>query len=152
MEFLKNTLKIILSDPEVLQFLALVISGMIMWVLKQTIQWFRLRISAERLARLTSAVDKVMTLGVTKFVNSTEDWRSDFTKNSIVTFGLGTLKDKFRDTLKANKLDLDKPTDRAAMIDMMERMWPEVTSRASASPATPPAPVLAAGVVPPPQP
>jgi len=147
MDFTKNALKIILSDPEILQAVALFLSGMAVWILKQIIIFFKLKISEARLQRLGTAVDKVMTLGVTKLVKSTEDWRSDFTKNSIIEFSLDALGEKFQETLESNGLDLDKPEDRAAMVDMMERLWLDVASRAAASPTTPPAPTLAAGVV-----
>lgn len=150
MEFIKNTLKILLSDPEIIQAVILLLSGMMVWILKQAIQFFKLKISEARLQRLASAVDKVMTLGMAKFVTSTRDWTSTQTKNEIITFGLNEIKEKFKETLVSNNLDLANLEDRLRMVNMMDRMWLEVSSRAAASPAMPPAPTLAAGVVAPP--
>lgn len=145
--------QIILTNPEVLQLLALVLGGLATWVLKRLLSWIGLKLRADRLAMLQQVIDKAMMLGVVKAeeVIREKGWDSLDAKHSVINVAIPVLEEKFRDTLKENGLDTNDPTDRLRIYEQMERMVPDLFARAAASPATPPAPVAAAVVVPGPQ-
>lgn len=150
METISYILRIILTNSEILQLLALIIGGLFTWLLKRTLSWIGLKLRADRLAMLQQVIDKAMMLGVVKAEDTIREkgWDSLDARHSVINVAIPILEEKFRDTLSENGLDLSKPVDRLKVYEQMERMVPDLFARAAASPATPPAPVVPAVVVP----
>lgn len=131
-------------ELQVLQVLGALIGAVILWLLKQALAWFKIRLTADRQALLASAVDKMMTLGVVRADGMIRDrgWDHVDSKNAVINYALPALETKFSDTLEAAGVDLNDPVGRARIVDQMERMWPDIAARLSASPVTAPAPVV----------
>jgi uncharacterized membrane protein len=129
-------------EVQILELVALAVGSVAVLALQRLAAWFRIKLRADQVDMLNAAVDKVMTLGVTKASDVIRDrgWDHVDSKNAVINFAIGAIGQKFESTLADNGVDLDDPARRLKLIDMMERMWPDVAARASASPATPPAP------------
>lgn len=144
MEPLKDLLIAILVDHQVLQLLGTIATALLIWLLKTLISWTRLKLRADRLRMLESVVDKAMTHALVMLEDTIREngWDSQKTKSEVLATALPILKEKFQDTLKENGINLDDKESRALLIQQMQRMLPDVFTRAAASPATPPAPVV----------
>lgn len=139
-------------ELQVLQGVGVVVGAAAIYAAQRVASYFGLKLKADQITMLNSAVDKAMTLGVTQADNVIREkgWDHVDSKNAVVNFALGTVEDKFADALKANGIDLTQAGDREQLMAMMQRMWPDVAARLSASPVTPPSPVMAAVVAAPP--
>lgn len=136
-------------ELQILQLLGIAVSSGVLWLLQRAVAWFNLKLTAERQARLASAVDKMMTLGVTKADDIIRErgWDHIDSKNAVINYALPALETRFSDTLTSAGIDLSDQKSRIGLINMMERMWPDVATRLSASPVTAPAPVVPVAVV-----
>ncbi len=138
-------------EAQGLQLIAGALGLVGLWALQRAVTWMGLKLSAERQAALTSAVDKMLTLGVTKAetVIAQKGWDHVDSKNAVIRVALQALPEKFPDALAGAGLDITKPADQAMVVDQMTRMIPDVFARAAASPATPAAPLQPIVIVPP---
>jgi hypothetical protein len=137
---------------EILQLLGILVGSLVLWLLQRALVWVGIRLKADRQAQLASVVDKVMTWGVTKAddIIRKRGWDHVESKNAVIMdYALPRIQVRFKETLASAGIDLDNQQHRIQLIDMMERMWPDLATRLSASPATPPAPVVPVVVVPP---
>src|SRR5712691_9983075 len=82
---------------EILQALGIVVGSGVVWLLQRALAWMKIRLSAERQAALTTAVDKMMTLGVTKADSIIRDrgWDHIDSKNAVINFALPALETRF---------------------------------------------------------
>lgn len=130
-------------ELQVLQIVGVVVGAAILWLLKRALAWVGIRLSVEKQAALGSAVDKMMTLGVTQAdsVIRADGWDHVNTKNAVINAAMSGLETKFSGTLLTAGINPNNPADRMKLTDMMSRMWPDVAARLAASPATPPAPL-----------
>lgn len=138
-------------EDEALKLVATLVGLGMIWVLQRAIALVGLRLSAERQAALGSAIDKMLTFGVTQAEGTiaANGWNHIATKNAVIAVALQALPEKFPDALAGAGLDLTLPADHNKIVDQMTRMIPEVFARAAASPATPPAPQLPIVIIPP---
>lgn len=143
-------LRLVFTNEDVLLFLATIISSMLMWIAGQAINYFGIRIRADRMALLQAAMDKAMMLAVmrTRETIEREGWDSTDAQFEVINKAVPIIETKFRETLHKNGLWPGDEKSRRMIRDQMERMLPDVFARAAASPATPHAPVAAAVVVP----
>lgn len=150
MEAFKDIALTLVTNTELLQLLGLVIGSLLIWLLKRVIAWVGLKLRADQSAMLTAAVDKAMTLAVVRAERLIEErgWAAPESRHEVLTRAVPILEEKFRDTLRDNGLNPTSQGDRQRIYEMMERMVPDVFSRAAASPATPSAPIVPAVVVP----
>lgn len=126
-------------ELQILQLLALIIGALVIIALRRVAEFVGVKLDAHKLDMLNSVVDKAMSFAVTQADATIREkgWDHVDSKNRVIDFALQGMEDKFSDTLKANNVDLTNPGDRALLMQMMERMWPDVATRLSASPATP---------------
>jgi hypothetical protein len=136
-------------EDEGLKIIGGLVGAGAIWLIKRGITLLGYKLSVERQAALERALDKVLTFAVVKAeqVIAEKGWDHVDSKNAVISVALQALPEKFPDALTAAKLDLSKPADRAAVVDQMTRMIPEVFAKAATSPATPPAPPQQAIVV-----
>lgn len=156
MNLLHDVLVGILLNPEVLQAVALMISIMLVWFLRSAISWMGLKLRSTQIAMLESVVDKALTAATVRAEHAIaargpQGWSDHTVRRQVLEMALPILRDRFHETLKNNGLSLDKEADRNRLQGMMERMLPDVFTRAAASPATPPADVIPAAIVAPAQ-
>ena len=154
MDIVFDILRIVFTNHEVLQGLSLVIGAMLIWLLKQLLAWIGIKIREDRIAALNRAVDKAMTYAVVKTEDMIRDrgWDSVETRSEILARAAPVLENKFAETLKANGIDMSDPECRRLIREQMERMFPDVATRAAASPATPGSVAVPVAVVLPPSP
>lgn len=128
-------------EHEILQLLTMAVGGALLWLLKQAIGYLGHTLTADKQHALNVAVDKMMTFGVAKAdaLIRARGWDHIDTQNAVLNFALPALKTKFEDTLSANGIDLRKDADRIRIVEMMQRMWPDIATRLAKSPATAPA-------------
>lgn len=137
-------------EVEVLKGLAILVGSGVLWLIKQATSWANIKLSDARQAAVEKAVDKSMTFAVTEldaFITE-HHWDSIETRSVVINKAMEVVADKFAHTLSRGKVDLDDPAKRIALMEQMQRMWPDLSSRLSASPVTPEAPKVAAVVVP----
>lgn len=129
-------------ELQALQLVGLVVGGLLILALKKAAAWVGLKLRTDQIDNLNVAIDKAMTFGVTKAddVIREKGWDNIGSKNAVIGFALNTIEDKFSHTLADSGLDLTDAGSRETVMQIMERMWPDVAARLSASPATPPAP------------
>lgn len=128
-------------EHEILQLLTMAVGAGILWLLKMAIAYLGHTLTADRQHALNIAVDKMMTFGVAKADTWIRDrgWDHIDSQNAVINFALPALKTKFEDTLSANGIDLRKDADRVRIVEMMQRMWPDIATRLAKSPTTAPA-------------
>lgn len=114
-----------------------------LYLIERAIAWLRTKISADRAAALSSAIDKLIMFGVTQATTAIEQhgWDARGTKETVKQIALASFERKFPEALKMNKLDLENSGHRALVAEAIDRAIPDVFTRAAASPATPPAPI-----------
>lgn len=136
-------------ELQILQLLALIIGSLIILALKRMLSYLHIQLDANRSAALEAAVNKAMTFGVTQADAEirAKGWDHPDVKNSVLQFGLVQLGSAFGDTLSRAGIELDDPICRLQLESMMERMWPDIATRAAASPVTPAAPTPVAAAV-----
>ena len=130
-------------ENEVLKYFAALIGLVIVWGLQRAIAWLGLKLNAERQAQLSSAIDKMLTFGVTKAeqIIAEKGWDHIDSKNAVMNVALDALLARFPETIENAGLDPSPSpmnADRARLLMQMQRMIPDVFARAAASPATPP--------------
>lgn len=135
-------------ELDLLYMLALLIGTLVLWLLKRAIAFFGIQLTADRNKLLESTVNKGMTWAVTAAddVIREKGWDHIDSKNVVINTALPAIQERFAETMTKLGVDLSNPEDREKLAEMMERMWPDVASRLSASPTTPPAPVISAVV------
>lgn len=133
-------------EVQLLQAVGIIVGAAAIYALQRAASWFGFKLKADQVAMLNSAVDKAVTYGVTQADAMIRDkgWDHIESKSQVISFALNAIEDKFADTLKANDIDLTRAGDRERLMQMMERMWPDIAARLSASPVTPPSPVPSA--------
>jgi hypothetical protein len=126
-------------EIEVLKGIAILIGSGILWGLKWGLNYLGIKLSEARMAAVERAVDKSMTLAVTQLgdVIHEKGWDHIETRNAVVSRAMEVVEDKFGDTLRRGKVYLDDPLKRIGLMEQMQRMWPDLSTRLSASPATP---------------
>lgn len=136
-------------ELQILQLFALIVGAMVVYALKRLAELLGIKLSQNKVDMLNSAVDKAMTYAVTQAAGeiAAKGWDHVDSRNAVINTAINVISDKFADTLKANGVDLSNLDDQARVMQMMERMWPDVAARAAASPVTPPTPAQAAAVI-----
>jgi hypothetical protein len=152
MDIFLDILRMVLTNHEVIQFVGLVISALLSWLLVQVMRWMQLKLRADHLAMLQASIDKAMTLAVMRAEQKIHEtgWASIETRSEVIAQTIPILEEKFKETLAANGINLNDEESRRKLLDQIQRQMPDVFTRAAASPVTPPAPVLPAAMVPPP--
>jgi len=120
----------------------------VLYLIERAAAWLRARISAERSAALSSAINKLVMFGVTRaehLISRPGGWAAPDTKEFVKGVALNAFLEKFPDALKGAGLDIFDNHDRELLSDAIDRAIPAVFTEAAASPATPPAPTPAAG-------
>lgn len=136
-------------ELEILYLLGILVASLVIWALKRLAAIFGVQLNANKQALLESIVNKGMTWAVTRTDDTIREkgWDHIDSKNAVINWAIPFIHGRFDDSLKKIGLNLNNDADRLRLEDMMERMWPDIVSRLSASPVTPPAPVTPAVVV-----
>lgn len=129
-------------EVELLQGVAILVGSGVLWLIRQAATWANIKLSDSRQASVERAVDKSMTFAVTKLDDyiTEHHWDSIQTRNAVVNTAMEVVADKFSHTLARGQVDIQDPERRKALMEQMQRMWPDIASRLSASPVTPEAP------------
>jgi hypothetical protein len=134
-------------QQQVLLGLGTLISLGVLYLIERAVAWLRARLSAERSAALSAAINKLVMFGVTRataYLERPGGWSDPNTKEFVKAVALAAFPDKFPGALKGAGLDINNPQNRALLSDAIDRAIPAVFTEAAASPATPPAPTPAA--------
>jgi hypothetical protein len=137
-------------EQQVLLGLGSLVSLLSLYAIERAAAWLRARISAERAAALSTAIDKLVMFGVTRaehLISQPGGWSSPETKELVKSVALAEFPNKFPDALTDVGLNIEDDHDRELVGDAIERAIPDVFARAAASPATPPAPAVPVVVV-----